>query len=170
MQLPDGAAFDPGGIGKGLAADRLAALAMDAGARWVIADLGGDIRVDGDQLEFGEFQIDVADPDGGVMCSVAMTSGAAATSGTGRRCWSGPGGERRHHLLDPRTGRPAESGLISVTVLAAEAWWAEALATAAVVAGRQRGAELIGDLGVPAITVDRWGSVRLYGAIKDYLL
>ncbi|MDG2113677.1 MAG: FAD:protein FMN transferase [Actinomycetota bacterium] len=170
VQLPEGSAFDPGGIGKGLAADRLARAALDAGAEWVIVDMGGDVRVDGEGLQFGEFQVEVGHPDGGVMCMVAMTQGAAATSGTSRRRWRGPLGEQRHHLLDPRTGRPAESDLSAVTVIAAEAWWAEAVATATVVAGRERGLQMVSDLGLAAIAIDTAGAVQLCGDVEDFIL
>ena len=170
VTLPDGAAFDPGGIGKGLAADLLADQAVASGARWAIVDLGGDVRVEGENLEFGEFAVEVAHPDGGLICKVAMVSGAVATSGTGRRCWAGPSGDARHHLIDPHTGMSARSDLLSATVLAAECWWAEAVATAVVVAGRKRGAELLRDLGLPALTVDAQGAVGLHGPIEDYVL
>lgn len=170
VQLPEGSAFDPGGIGKGLAADRLAVSALDAGAEWVIIEFGGDVRVAGHGLEFGEFQIEVGHPDGGVMCNVAMIDGGAATSGTGRRRWRGLLGDERHHLLDPRTGRPAESDLTSVTVLADEAWWAEAVATAAVVAGRDRGLQMVRDIGLAAIATDTTGAVHLCGNAEEFIL
>ncbi len=170
VQLPAGAAFDPGGIGKGLATDRLAALAVDSGADWAIVDLGGDVRVRGDQLPFGEFRIDIAHPDGSLLGAVGIADGAAATSGTGKRRWRRADGIQQHHLLDPRTGEPAVSDLAAVTVLASEAWWAEAVATAAVVAGRDRGVALLEELDVPAIAVTTLGHTIECGPIEEFLL
>ena len=170
VQLPSDGAFDPGGLGKGSAADHLVESAVHAGADWAIADLGGDIRVDGRELPFGDFTIDVAHPDGGLVCSLSMASGAAATSGVHRRRWRGPDGSSRHHLLDPRTGRPADSDLVTATVLAGEAWWAEAVATAVVVAGHDEGRSLLDELGLPAVLVDADGAVQLCGDVEEYLL
>lgn len=170
VQLPPGAGFDPGGIGKGCAADHLVEVALASGATWAIADIGGDVRVDGTELSFGEFQIDVADLEGETMCGIAMESGAAATSGTGRRRWRGPLDDERHHLLDPRTGRPADTDIAAATVLAAEAWWAEAAATAVVVAGSVRGTKLLDQLGLPALLIDVMGRVSLIGDIEEYIL
>lgn len=169
VQLPEDGAFDPGGIGKGCAADYLASLALAAGARWTVVDLGGDIRVEGDDLPFGDFRIDVGHPDGGTVCSVSMVAGAAATSGTWRRRWNAPDGRVQHHLLDPETGRPATSDLISATVLAAETWWAEAVATSVVVAGSERGRELLGEVGLPGVLIAEGGSVELVGNIEEYI-
>jgi thiamine biosynthesis lipoprotein len=58
-----------------------------------------------------------------------------------------------HHLLDPASGEPAARGLTSVTVLAAEAWWAEVLAKAAFVAGSADGAQLVADHGATGLLV-----------------
>ncbi len=170
VQLPRGAAFDPGGIGKGLATDRLAGMALGAGAQWVVVDLGGDIRVSGHELPFREFRVDIAHPDGSPLGAVGFADGAAATSGTGKRRWLGADGRQRHHLLDPRTGKPAVSDLAAVTVLASEAWWAEAAATAAVVAGRDRGVALLHELGIPAIAVTTEGQAVRCGPIEEFLL
>ncbi len=170
VHLPAGAAFDPGGIGKGFAADCLAERALSEGAGWVIADVGGDIRVAGEDLAFGEFRIEVAHPGGGTLCTVAVSSGAAATSGTLRRRWRAADGSHRHHLIDPTTGVSARSDLATVTVLAAEAWWAESAATAAVVAGRSRGLAMLDDRGLPAIAIDEGGEVHLVGNIEAFIL
>ena len=170
VQLPVGSSFDPGGIGKGCAADELAAMALDNGAAWVVADLGGDIRVAGQQLPFGEFQVDVAHPHGGTICSLGIVDGGVATSGTSRRHWPGPDGTERHHLLDPRTGRPARSDVLSATVMASETWWAEAAATAAVVAGVDRGTELLRALDLPALLVDEVGRVHTVARVEDFVL
>ena len=65
-----------------------------------------------------------------------------------------------HHLIDPRPATPSWSGLASVTVLAAEAWWAEVLAKAAFVAGPERGAELLRAQGVTGLFVHDDGRVE----------
>ena len=61
--------------------------------------------------------------------------GAVATSSTRQRRWQDASGRPQHHLIDPRTGRPADSGLSQVTVHGAEAWMAEVLAKAVLIGG-----------------------------------
>ena len=71
----------------------------------------------------------------GARCvTFGLEAGAVATSSIARRAW-GPPGDRRHHIIDPRTGRGADSDVSSVAVVAASAWWAEVVATSLVVLG-----------------------------------
>lgn len=132
-ELPEGAQFDPGGLGKGLAADVavgefLAGASTGAG---VLVNLGGDLRVGGVAPPTG-WEVEV-DHLRGPTARVALSGGALATSSVLRRRWSGDGGSELHHVVDPRTGRPADGPVVSVSVVADEGWWAEALATAVLV-------------------------------------
>jgi thiamine biosynthesis lipoprotein len=148
VRLPAGVGFDPGGVGKGLAADIVAAELVAAGADRVLVDIGGDLRVEG-RAPLGGWTI--ALPDGG---TIRLDDGGVATSGASRRRWL-VGGETRHHLVDPRTGRSADIPIDrTVTVVAAEAWQAEVLATAAIVAGPGTGDDLVRRAG--AHTAEAW--------------
>jgi thiamine biosynthesis lipoprotein len=89
---------------------------------------------------------------------LAFAGGAIATSTRLRRAWA-RNGRALHHLIDPRTGAPADSGLASVTVVAGEAWRAEVLAKAAFVAGAADGADLIGRAGATGLLVTDAGEV-----------
>lgn len=130
VQLPVGVGIDPGGIGKGLAADLLAVEAVEAGATGALVSLGGDLRVAGDPPEEGwEVALDHFQPR---EARVNLHGGALATSSTLRRRWSTEEGEA-HHVIDPLTGQPSTGAAVSCSVIAAEAWWAEALATALLV-------------------------------------
>ncbi len=81
-----------------------------------------------------------------------------ATSTKLRRSWTR--GERTlHHLIDPRTGLPAETGVASVTVVAGEAWRAEVLAKAAFVAGLDDGRALVEEAGATGLLVTDDGAV-----------
>jgi thiamine biosynthesis lipoprotein len=146
VRLPPGVALDLGGIGKGAAADEVSAELLDAGVpgvTGVLVNLGGDLRARGEAPARHGWVIDVDDPlDTDATGLLAVTEGAVATSTKLRRRWTR--GERSlHHLIDPRTGLPAETGLASVTVVAGEAWRAEVLAKAAFVAGVDEGRTLV---------------------------
>ena len=136
VQVPDGARFDPGGIGKGLAADMVAAALLDDGAASAQIELGGDVRVVGRAWNGDDWHVNVDDVDHGtpVAATIQLSEGGVATSSTKRRRWR-RGTVELHHLLDSRTGRPADTDLDAVTVAAPELWWAEVVAKVALMAG-----------------------------------
>jgi thiamine biosynthesis lipoprotein len=137
--LPPGAALDVGGIAKGMAVDAaLDRLERELGIGTALVDAGGDLAVRG--LPPGQESWQVAIE--GTTVPVALRHGALATSGSWRRRWL-QGGVQRHHLIDPRTGEPAASGLSSVTVAAATCRQAEVGATAVFVLGATEGTALL---------------------------
>ena len=77
-----------------------------------------------------------SDPDAEPVAVVALTAGAVATSSVRVRHWTAPDGTRVHHLLDPRTGEPARTGLLAVSVAANDPAWAEVWTKALFLAGR----------------------------------
>jgi thiamine biosynthesis lipoprotein len=134
--LPVGVTLDPGGIGKGLAADLVAGLLVSSGADGALVNLGGDLRAMGRGPASDGWAITVDDPVAPdlELLRLALADGAVATSSRLVRRWATTDGEA-HHLIDPRTGAPAATEVVAVTVVAAEAWWAEALTKALFLAG-----------------------------------
>ncbi len=134
---PAGLKIDSGGIAKGLMADLLADGLGEEQAFAV--DCCGDIRIGGQGRRPRQVLVD--DPFGGPpIHELKLRDGAVATSGIGRRCWIGPDGQTAHHILDPRTGEPAFTGLVQATALAPTALLAEAYAKAALLAGPEHAA------------------------------
>jgi thiamine biosynthesis lipoprotein len=122
--LPAGTALDPGGMGKGLAADIVTGELMSAGAAGALVEIGGDLRVVGESPDDGwTISVDTALPDGGVM--VTLLDGGVATSTSRLRTWQ-TAGEQRHHLIDPATLRPSVRDTVACTVVAGTAATAEA--------------------------------------------
>jgi FAD:protein FMN transferase len=160
ITLPPGVALDLGGIGKGYAADLVAREVVSHGARGALVNLGGDLRAIGASPEPHGWVVEVDDPLAtGATGMLALREGAIATSTRLRRAW-GRDGRVLHHLIDPRTGLPAESGLASVTVVAGEAWRAEVLAKSAFIAGAVEGRGLITGAGATGLFVDDDGRVE----------
>ena len=130
LWVPAGVGIDLGGIAKGWTADLAASRAIDAGLPWVLVNAGGDLRIVGDAPE-----IDVAieDPEdrAAEIGRLSIREGGLATSSIRSRSW-GPG---IHHVIDPRTGAPAETDLLQVTVTAPTCAEAEVAATAALLGG-----------------------------------
>ncbi len=143
VRLPPETGFDPGGIGKGLAADLLVDAAMAHGAEGVCVNVGGDLRVAGHAPHGGSWTIAVEHPARSHPVAVLdLAAGAVATSTTLRRRWT-VDGERRHHLIDPRTGEPSNTDVDVMTVVTGEAWRAEVLATACLLRGARRAFDLL---------------------------
>jgi thiamine biosynthesis lipoprotein len=136
VTLPEGVMFDPGGIGKGLAADFVTAELLDAGARGALMNVGGDLRAAGQPPTREGWVITVPDPldPRRELLRLALPAGAVATSSRVKRRWRTTAGEA-HHLIDPRAGRPATTDVVAVSVVAGEGWWAEAQAKALFLAG-----------------------------------
>jgi thiamine biosynthesis lipoprotein len=152
VDKPPHVALDLGGIVKGRTVDVAASILPRPGA----VDAGGDavVRAGGTGGAGPGWIIEVEDPRDAMRALVEFTlrDGAVATSGVNRRRWS-VGGRAVHHLIDPRTAKPAASDLAQVTVVAATAERAEVLAKSALVLGRRDGTRLLESAAVAAILV-----------------
>jgi thiamine biosynthesis lipoprotein len=140
VRLPVGCTLDLGGIAKGMAVDAALDVLRERGVPSALVSAGGDLAVLGLPLEGRAWHVLVGENSLGE--TVDLTRGALATSGVARRSWM-QGGVARHHLLDPRTGEPAESDLYEVTVAAATCRMAEVAATASFVLGADRAADFV---------------------------
>lgn len=171
VHAPAGLHFDLGGIGKGYAADCVFTQVMEDGVSGACLDFGGDVRVGGETAEGGGWPIVIDDPfrPGEDLAVLGLGDGSVTTSSRLRRKWSTTTGEA-HHLLDPATSRPAESGLASVTVIAAHAAWGEVHAKAALVAGVTAGAALIENAGLSGLLVTDDGESIPVGQFEAFLM
>ncbi len=154
VRIPVGVGFDPGGIGKGLAADLVAEELLGLGAAGVCVNVGGDVRVCGAAPDGAAWRIAVDSPwDGGEpLAELHLEDGAVATSSRLRRRWVDEDGAEHHHLVDPTTGASARSPVLAATAVAALGWKAEVLAKAAFLDAAQ-GLDLVDRLGAAAIVV-----------------
>jgi thiamine biosynthesis lipoprotein len=130
IALPAGVRLDPGGLGKGLAADLVVGELMAAGALGALVNVGGDLRVCGLGPDGGSWIVDLDSPHRGAapVGRVELTDAGVATTTSVRRSWRLGDGTVVHHLIDPATGRSAERPWIQVSTVAATAWLAEVLA------------------------------------------
>ena len=160
VRLPPGGELDLGASAKAMAADRSAsAIARSTGCGTLVS-LGGDVAVSGAAPRDGwpiRVSDDHAAPLDGSGPVVSISTGGLATSGTAVRRWRA-GRAELHHILDPRTGRPAMTPWRTVTVAAATCVDANAASTAALVLGEGAPAWLA-ERGLPARLVSESGSV-----------
>ncbi len=134
VKISEGVEVDLGGIAKGYAIDMAIEAMQRAGIAGGLVDVGGDLRVFGQPPDGHSWQVDIRDPvSSGIVGRLSLKSGAVCTSGDYSR-FNQIGRERYNHIIDPRTGQPAESAA-SVTVVAPSALQGDIWATALSVLG-----------------------------------
>jgi thiamine biosynthesis lipoprotein len=155
----DGVRIDLGGIAKGHAVDRAIAILKGMGIRHASVTAGGDSRIMGDR--FGRpWIVGIRHPDDAakVIARIPLVDVAISTSGDYERYFD-EGGERYHHIIDPKSGRSAGE-VRSVTIIGPDATTTDGLSTSVFVLGPERGMELVGRLAdVDAVIVRRDGKV-----------
>src|SRR5690606_260481 len=137
---PGGAYLDLSGIAKGHGVDRAAQALEHLGVRDYLVEVGGELRAGGARPDRQPWRVAVEVPDGSAdhALALALHDRAIATSGDYRRYREGAAG-RYAHTLDPRSGRPVDNGVASVTVVHRSCMQADALATALTVLGERDG-------------------------------
>lgn len=192
VQLPTNVQLDLGGIAKGAAADLIAlellangslddksltheSLASESDARSVAAavqgcliNIGGDLRAAGAAPRPGGWRITLDCPGSAESRSLAIAAGAVCTSTKIKRRWISDAGQQ-HHLRDPATGHPLETGIASVTIIGERAAQAEVLTKAMFAAGPEDGIRLANRAGVTGILVLDNGTVQELPGLSQFL-
>lgn len=139
LQSPD-AWLDLGGIAKGYIADRIAEFLTENGIENALIDLGGDIVALGNRNDGTSWRLGVRKPFGSMdefIGVIEVTDAAVVSSGVYERQFE-QDGVLYHHIIDPKTGMPARSDVISATIIADDAVTGEGLSTIAILAGSER--------------------------------
>lgn len=156
-----GTLIDLGGIAKGYAVDQGVAILKRQGVEYAHLSAGGDMRLLGDK-KGSPWIIGIRNPRDESKQSIVLplTNTAISTSGDYERFFMNEKGERIHHILSPKTGKPVK-GMRSVTVLANDSMTSDGLSTAVFVLGAKEGLKLINQLaGIDAILIDEQGKVH----------
>lgn len=159
----EGMEIDLGGIAKGYGADKAVEAIRLHGVRSALVSIAGDIRGFGLKNDQKPWKVGVQDPRSGqespekegyqIVTTIELRNSAVSTSGDYQRFFIKEG-KRYHHIIDPRTGYPTESSLMSVTVLAPEGFMADALSTGVFILGPHRGRRLLESAGFDGILID----------------
>lgn len=168
--------IDLGGIGKGLAV-RLAARELAGAGAAALVEAGGDLAVLGAGPDGTGWIVGVEDPlaegSGGSgeepVAVLNLVDTSCATSSLRKRTWT-VAGQRRHHLIDPRTGASSDSGLRSVTVVMPDAARAEVWSKALLIAGAGRIAALAQERQLAALWVDDAGRHAMSAAMVPLVI
>jgi len=159
VNLPAGLHLDVSGIARGFAADLAVNDLVRGGATGTLVGIGADVRVAGEPPRPEGWLVDVEDPlQPGSLGQLRLRAGAVSTC-SARAPGTGRGGQTADRLVDPATGLPPRTGIAAVTVVAGEAWWAQAIAKAAFVAGPEAGVALMAQHGVTGLVVRDTGEI-----------
>ncbi|MBR2520886.1 MAG: FAD:protein FMN transferase [Oscillospiraceae bacterium] len=158
VTLAPGMEIDLGSVAKGRTGDMMADALRQAGVMSALLDLGGNIQTVGSRPDGSPWRIAIKDPGGSGTLGVLETSDAAVvTSGGYERYFTGDDGTVYWHIMDPSTGSPARSGLISVTVTAGDGMLCDAMSTALFVMGKEKAVDYWrsrGDFDMILVTAD----------------
>jgi thiamine biosynthesis lipoprotein len=169
ITLPSGVGLDFGGVAKGWAAHQAMKRVQTEGP--ALIDSGGDIAISGPRLDESPWQVGVSNPfqRGQEIETLFVKQGGIATSGKDCRRWT-RNGVFQHHIIDPLTSRPAETDLLTVTVVAPDVMKAEAAAKAAFILGSRAGLEWIeAHPEMAALFILEDGQISYSRKMEDYL-
>jgi thiamine biosynthesis lipoprotein len=167
--LPRDARLDLGGVAKGWAADRAAKKLGVHGP--ALIDAGGDIAISGPQADGSPWPIGIRNPlqPDQHFETLKIAQGGVATSGRDYRRWQ-KGGLWQHHIIDPRTGLPAQTDVLSATVIAPSTFEAEVAAKVILLSGSEAGLDWLEEQENYAAVIVREDGQAVYSAqLSNYL-
>jgi FAD:protein FMN transferase len=167
--LPPTVRLDLGGVAKGWAADKAAKSLGQHGP--ALIDAGGDIAISGPRADGTPWPIGISDPfqPDRHFETLKIAKGGVATSGRDYRRWQ-KGGVWQHHIIDPRTGLPAQTDVLSVTVVAPSTFEAEVAAKVILLSGSGAGLEWLEEQADTAAVIVREDGRAVYSAqLSNYL-
>ncbi len=142
VTLPQGMQIDLGAVGKGYTGELLADYLKNQGITSALLDIGGNIQLIGGRPDGSSWKLGIQNPFGdGSIGVLEAEDCAVVTSGGYERYFTDDSGNKYCHILDPATGKPADSGLVSVTIIADSGLLCDALSTAIFVMGSEKGIE-----------------------------
>ncbi|MCM1543979.1 MAG: FAD:protein FMN transferase [Ruminococcus sp.] len=158
---------DLGSVGKGYACDVVKAFLEKSDVKGGVVSVGGSIVAYGNRNRAGDkWRIAIRDPQNeqGFIGTVNIDEGFVSTSGDYEKYFE-KDGKKYHHLLDARTGYPAESDLTSVTIVCNSGLLSDALSTACFVLGKEEGMKLAEKYEVGAVFIDKQMNITTVGNI-----
>lgn len=168
VTLPEGMEIDLGSVAKGYAGQLAAQMLRNSGVESALLNLGGNVQTVGAKPDGSPWQIGIKDPQGeDAMMVLSVEDQAVVTSGGYERYFE-QDGQTYWHVMDPSTGHPADSGLISVTIVGDEGVVCDGLSTALFVMGLEKAADLWAQsCDFEAVFVTASGEVYITEGLRD---
>ena len=168
VTLPVGMKIDLGSVAKGYAGQLAAQMLREHGVQSALLNLGGNVQTVGAKPDGSPWQIGIKDPQGeDAMMVLSVEDQAVVTSGGYERYFE-QDGQTYWHIMDPSTGHPADSGLLSVTIVGKQGIICDGLSTALFVMGLEKAADLWAQSGdFEAVFVTASGEVYITEGLRD---
>lgn len=165
-----GMLLDLGGIAKGYAADRAVEALKGRGIKSGLVSVAGDIKAFGLKPDGGEWLVGIKNPrqkdrEDEIIATVRLRDTAISTSGDYERYFIAAG-KRYHHIIDPKTGYPAE-GCQSVSIVTKDGFNTDAFSTGIFVLGPEKGIQTLRELGFEGVIRDNRGNIQITPGLKD---
>lgn len=139
LTLGEGQSIDLGGIAKGYTSGRIMEIFAENGVTSGMVSLGGNVQLLGTKTDGSNWKVGIQDPNNSEeMLGVLETANRAVITSGGYERYFEQDGKTYHHILDPKDGQPAESGLISVTIVSENGTLADGLSTSLFVMGKEK--------------------------------
>lgn len=169
--LKNGVQIDLGAVGKGIGCDEALKILEEKNASAAVVSVGGSILTYGEKTDGKPWKVGIANPrneDGESYLGALTIEGTRSISTSGDyEKYVLEDGVRYHHILDPKTGYPSDSGLISVTVVCEEGWLSDGLSTACFVLGYDDSLPLLEEYDAEAVFVTKEKEVVVTDGLKD---
>ena len=168
--VPSGVEIDLGSVAKGYASQVVCEMLKESGVEGAVVSLGGNVQTVGRKPDGSKWRVAICDPDnpdGGITGTLTVGEAAVVTSGGYQRFFERDG-KKYHHIIDPSTGNPADSGLKSVTIVCPDGTYADGLSTALFVLGLEKAMDYHEKYGgFEAVFVSDDGTVTVTDGLKD---
>ncbi len=171
ISMDEGTSLDLGAVGKGIGCDIVNEYLTDTeGVEAAVVAIGGSVITYGEKPDGSSWKVAVQDPDSddGVAMGVLDLTGLhyISTSGDYEKYFE-ENGKRYHHILDPKTGYPSESGLRSVTIVCDNGLLSDGLSTACFILGEEEGMKLLEEYGAEGVFITDENKVVVSQGLKD---
>ena len=168
VTLPEGMEIDLGSVAKGYAGQLAAQMLREHGVQSALLNLGGNVQTVGTKPDGSPWQIGIKDPQGeDAMMVLSVEDQAVVTSGGYERYFE-QDGQTYWHIMDPSTGHPADSGLLSVTIVGKQGIICDGLSSSLFVMGLEKAADLWAQSGdFEAVFVTASGEVYITEGLQD---
>jgi thiamine biosynthesis lipoprotein len=170
ITLDENTSLDLGGIAKGYASQKAAEILKENGVNSALMSLGGNIRAVGSKPDGENWSVAITDPDDNSKSigTLKISDKAVVTSGGYQRYFE-ENGQIYHHIIDTKTGYPADSGLKSVTIVSSDDTLADALSTSLFVMGLEKSGEFYSENSslFGAVFITDKGEIYVTDNLKD---
>lgn len=169
--LPKGMSLDLGAVGKGIACDRVGQILKNNDCiKGAVVSVGGSVITYGTKPDGSAWNVAIVHPreEGEYLGMLSLQGEWYVSSSGDYERYVEKNGKRYHHIMNPKDGYPADAGLCSVTILSDRGLVSDALSTACFVLGKEKGMDLVREMGVEALFVTTETEVFMTEGMKKY--